>query len=650
MSMVNKRVAAREEEASSPSPGPKKLKAADGGDPTLVGAHELASALALASLASLSPKSTSSHDNPAETRDAEHHEDLTMASWETSSSWEARSPKEEAAPITPETRAEDVRGRRVHFAPGIKEVTRPDGSRRLNFPPRVGPSNSRLPPGFAARGGAGFPPPFSRGMHQQQHSMPPPWMRQHMMPPPGFMPPPPPRHLMHHAGHPGPHHLRGPPHAAHHGPGPAHHGPVQVSHLAGSPSHTRGPHQAGGMTSQWICDYCNIASFESYEEACIHEESCRHRMGQDPRRQQPQAWHPTMQQQHPQTQMGFHPTHSMPPLSGPPSRQSVRAEHQEQRLPADNREWFHGKVSLAIPDVDPEWLSELNCYIRSTCVQAFSATSEDVARTSKRGRIGLHQVGIRCRFCMHRSMNERAAAAVSYPTGVSGIYESVKRWQRVHLESCKDAPDEVKAKITQLGNDNVWIPTTRQYWADSAKALGMVDTVDGIRFGTDPDNGPDKNKLEASLKAQPALGEGPTEGETLGNGDFIVYAEDISMVPPYVYFLMRQVESCHFTEADRFVARSKGPVGYPGFQCRHCNGHAGLGKYFPVSSKSLSTNSTSQNIHAHLLKCRKCPAHVKGQLVALKEEKSKAPRLEPGWRKVFFDKVWVRLHGEEPVC
>ena len=129
-------------------------------------------------------------------------------------------------------------------------------------------------------------------------------------------------------------------------------------------------------------------------------------------------------------------------------------------------------------------------------------------------------------------------------------------------------------------------------------------------------------------------------------GGYIVYPNDIEMIPPYVHFLMRQVEPCLFTEADRFVARSKGPVGYPGFQCRHCHGHAGLGKYFPVSSKSLSTNSTSQNIHAHMLKCRKCPEAVKDRLVQLKIEKSRAARLEPGWRKVFFDKVWQRLHGK----
>ena len=130
----------------------------------------------------------------------------------------------------------------------------------------------------------------------------------------------------------------------------------------------------------------------------------------------------------------------------------------------------------------------------------------------------------------------------------------------------------------------------------------------------------------------------------MNDGDSIISLDDMDLVPAYVYFLMRQVESTHFTEADRFVARSKGPVGYAGFQCRHCHGHAGLGKYFPVTAKSLSTNSTSQNIHSHLLKCRKVAPYIKEQLITLKDEKGRSPRLEPGWRRIFFEKIWSRLH------
>jgi hypothetical protein len=338
----------------------------------------------------------------------------------------------------------------------------------------------------------------------------------------------------------------------------------------------------------------------------------------------------------------------------PPARQSMPVGSGSSLLSADSGVWFQGSASLAIPDSDPDWLSGLNCFIRECCVEAFSATVDDVSKTSKRGRITLQQVGIRCRFCNHRPKEERQVAAISYPVSIDGIYESVKRWQRVHLEVCEDVPKEIREKLEQLASSNAWIPTTRQYWADSARALGMVDTQDGIRFSTDPHKthphfGPDyrreTSKQEHRQETESSSAEERKEGSSLSDGEYIVFPEDMTMVPPYVYFLMRQVESTHFTEADRFVARSKGPVGYPGFQCRHCHGHAGLGKYCPVSTKSLSTNSTSQNIHSHLLKCRKVSPYVKDQLVALKEEKSKSPRLEPGWRRVFFDKIWSRLHA-----
>jgi len=156
---------------------------------------------------------------------------------------------------------------------------------------------------------------------------------------------------------------------------------------------------------------------------------------------------------------------------------------------SESRMWYEGTKSLAVPGSDSDWLSGLNCFIREQCVEAFSATEDDVSQTSKRGRISLQQVGIRCCFCSHRSKEEAQMAAVSYPLSVAGIYESVKRWQKVHLELCDDVPRDVKVKLQELSTNNAWIPTTRQYWADSARSLGMVDTEDGIRFSVDPRSG-----------------------------------------------------------------------------------------------------------------------------------------------------------------
>lgn len=589
------RMRKREEEATSPVSPFKRRKIADDidHDASQVGATELASAFALASLAGLSPKGSRYHRMDTESRDVGDDDTVTL---------EMRSPKEDPVPVTPEVRSDSRLNKKVTFSHDTKDIERLE-ARRYSFPPRS-PQLSRMPIGFR-RGGVGsrayLPPPPPVSPHPPMHwQISPQHHRQRLMVPQlGFMPPTP-----------------GPP-------------------MMSSSLHS---------TNQWICDFCNVASFQTYEEACHHEESCSVRYNTSPRRSfHAPMWHHPM----PPPQAMPIPQHNQMSCVEIPSEPSVRVKP----LPsASSREWYQGARSLEVPETDSDWLSDLNCFIRKECVEAFSATEDQISRTSKRGRITVDQVGIRCRFCAHRPVDERPGAAVSFPASVAGIYESVKRWQRVHLEVCEDIPQGVQESLARLSANNVWIPTTRQYWVDSARALGMMDTEDGIRFAIDPSER-STNAMSMSLSSS-HFGSNEHSGMVhvvspgaLADGKSIVHPDDYLMVPPYVFFLMSQVEACRFTEADRFVARSKGPVGYPGFQCKHCNGHAGLGKYFPVTAKSLSTNSTSQNIHAHLLKCRKCPPESKRKLIELKDEKSKSPRLEPGWRKVFFDKVWSRLHG-----
>jgi hypothetical protein len=696
-------------------------------DPT-----ELASAFALASLANLSPGGESRDVKQKETKDQKEDGVRNAASWD-----ETRSPKADQHPLSPEQRSSESSvglqetpkaltmedrnssegSRRVTFHPNTKEHSSPSSfrarsaaSRRLAVPPHRAaaphPGNANgmiVSPRPHRYFGAGMPPYMRTPPHVPSY----PTMG-HMHH--GPSPPLPPRH-------PGYHHLPGAfhhpspmsPHHHPHNPSPPGAGWYGAPRMGYPPRHLmqpplmhpsadhhhpqqqqqqqQGPQGGQSRTNQWICDFCNIASFETYEAACIHEESCKLRV------------------------LSMSSSQESPSLTMSRSRSmeddGSMADVYNAMPPVDvkSQEWHTGKTRLATEESDREVLSELNCYIRKYCVEAFSATADDVASHAKTGHISLNQVGVRCCFCARdcnagkaegEDGNKKDApkakpAATSFPNSIMGLFDAVKRWQRLHLEHCDKVPEDVHGHLSTLANNNFWHPATRQYWADSARALGLVDTNEGIRFGKDPSTvhkeveriprvpsgeeiqdhphyspmmqhpahamrhlhnviraaaslegmaAPSSPRAPAPQFADPAI----QQQHVSSLGGYIVYPEDMEMIPPYVYFLMRQVEPCLFTEADRFVARSKGPVGYPGFQCRHCNGHAGLGKYFPVSSKSLSTNSTSQNIHAHLLKCRKCPDVTKDRLVQLKIEKSRAPRLEPGWRKVFFDKVWTRLH------
>jgi hypothetical protein len=551
------------------------------------------------------------------------------------------------SPRTPKSGPEELyspeSNKRVHFAPSTKQdeqtlstpesmPTSGQASRRLAMPPRLQNNGP-----FVPRGRGPMP---SFGYHAAAFRSPP---------------------VQHH------HPLHSPHAAYHHAPQPWFRSPVMAasmaSRMAYPPQRLMQPALAH-PENEWVCDFCNVASFSTYEEACVHEGACKIRCANGMAR-----GYGSYGMESPQHYPGLHATSSLMSRSG--SGEEDILSSSGSVMPSNSDTWHSGKMSLAMGESDSEWLSELNCFIRGYCVEVFSATEEDVSRSSKRGRIVLNQVGIRCRYCTDVSCKNKAVAAVSFPTSIGGIYESVKRWQRVHLEVCDSVPQEVRNKIDTLANTSVWVPTTRQYWSDSAKAMGLVDTTEGIRFGVDPKEMALRASSEEGMKvplmqkrgmapANEQMSSHRPQGQVTmlmddalvsntsvddSSPGFVVFQEDIEMIPPYVYFLMRQAEPCCFTESDRFVARSKGPVGYPGFQCRHCKGHAGLGKYFPVSAKSLSTNSTSQNIHAHLLKCRKCPEGVKNHLVQLKIEKGKSPRLEPGWRKVFFDKVWSRLHG-----
>ncbi|KAL3939918.1 MAG: hypothetical protein SGBAC_005448 [Bacillariaceae sp.] len=621
-------------------------------DPT-----ELASAFALASLASISTTATPRSNN--KNKQGKEESVKKAISFE-----EARSPKPEEPPMSPEHRNSSSSEERseapkeaapsipstpedsdismsqsLHHAPTGKHLmpspatphsmrspppTTPNPTRRLILPPR---QMGLRPPVHLARP----PPPYMSPMNNGFARFPSP-RQAHMHP----------QHMFHHSPHHPPLHHPHPHHRHHH---------LQQSPHAQSP---RGWYSAAPTTRHmyppprslmqpplqhpekpWICDHCNVAAFSTYDEACSHESVCKHRLSNNAH---------SLRSASEDERIGVEET-AAPQQSKPAVSATASA--------VSNQKFYEGSRSLAMKD-DKEWLSEINCFIRNQCIEVFSATCEDVARTSKRaGRLTQGQVGIRCNFCTDCPAKDQSVGAISFPTSVGGIYDAIKRWQRVHLEVCEHVPENVRTKLSTLANSNVWVPTTRQYWADSAMALGMVDTPDGIRFAKDPSEAVSKDfKMIFTRAVEPTETTEAANNEAMSTTQggssackYIVTAEDKGTIPPYVNFLMSQVEPCRFTEADRFVARSKGPVGYPGFQCRHCNGHAGLGKYFPVSAKSLATNSTSQNIHAHLLKCRKCPQHTKDQLKELKLQKSRSARMEPGWRRVFFDKVWARLHG-----
>ncbi|KAL3923162.1 MAG: hypothetical protein SGARI_006284, partial [Bacillariaceae sp.] len=212
--------------------------------------------------------------------------------------------------------------------------------------------------------------------------------------------------------------------------------------------------------------------------------------------------------------------------------------------------WCSGSVSLSLPE-DDDTLSPLHCFMRKYCVEAFSATAQDVA-TPRYGKshgfkVEEGQVGIRCLYCKTIPVGKRPERAVCYPSSLRNIYHSIETWQRRHSLVCTHISPWVRKSITELmKSSKSRAGGRRQYWEASAQRLGMVDTPHGVRFIRSPgDLGP----------VVSAGGSQERVSSSRSGGEAVVREEDKDLVTDYLYLLMEQMQTCHFTEEDRSGGR-----------------------------------------------------------------------------------------------
>jgi hypothetical protein len=159
------------------------------------------------------------------------------------------------------------------------------------------------------------------------------------------------------------------------------------------------------------------------------------------------------------------------------------------------------RVLLAIPE-DREWLSDTDCFVRRQ-LEVFCATVEDVkvAADDRKYPVKEGQVGIRCIHCALTKNGVGARGqAVAYPFSISGIYESAREIERMHLGSsrenlgsrdnlitCENLPLSAKEKLESLkGATSSLSSVLRKYFVLAAKALGLRDSTNGIRAGAEP--------------------------------------------------------------------------------------------------------------------------------------------------------------------
>jgi len=309
----------------------------------------------------------------------------------------------------------------------------------------------------------------------------------------------------------------------------------------------------------------------------------------------------------------------------------------------DTDDWHDGCVRLSKSD-DPHWLSELQCYIRSHMLEAFSAAEEDLDSGSRNETIHIGQVGIRCVFCAQVDyVEDRAKGHVYFPASIESIHQTVSDLQRRHFSSCPEMPADVRETFKSLKGFGAKADgDTQQYWVDSVRELGMGNSPiwEGVRFYRDP-----------TLPS-------PADEHDKGNFDkcgtsgknLLVRQEDKEMMTDHASLLLRQVKPCRFRKSDRRGGPgSRGRdrvIGFPGLACIHCTKKNNFGRYFPVAPKNLADN-TCNSIQSHLANCTRCPEAVKSSLAYLLHRSLlQKAELSGSWKKVFYKRVWDRLHLE----
>ena len=299
---------------------------------------------------------------------------------------------------------------------------------------------------------------------------------------------------------------------------------------------------------------------------------------------------------------------------------------------------------------DEKWLTPLHCFVRRYCVEAFVATSKDIAAPcmGKRNPLSVDQVGIRCPYCSPERNGRNAQGdgaqacenGVVYPSIISRIYNSSINLLQRHLRICSYVPPEILARYDELKSSNARSGASKKYWVESAMKLGLVDTPNGIRL--------DKEVHFSHIAAEANDSRTDNWKNCVQAPPSLVIPSDQRSTTSFTFHLLSQMQPCVFTEADRLGRRRGLKVGFVGLGCRHCSGIHGSGRFFPSSVKTMADASKSLDvIYRHVIKCKNCPWEIKSQLRNLREiHDSERNNMPFGNQRAFFVKVWDRLHHE----
>jgi hypothetical protein len=144
------------------------------------------------------------------------------------------------------------------------------------------------------------------------------------------------------------------------------------------------------------------------------------------------------------------------------------------------------RVSLHI-QTDNDVLSDYQILLRQS-TEFFEATRKDLDTITpgRKKPIVLGQVGIRCIHCVSNPIYRRTSASVYFPAKLRRLYQSAQNIGLTHFEqSCEKISDELRNKLKSYHNSGKKAAAGhggKEYWTTAAKALGIVETDNGLIF------------------------------------------------------------------------------------------------------------------------------------------------------------------------
>jgi len=369
--------------------------------------------------------------------------------------------------------------------------------------------------------------------------------------------------------------------------------------------------------------------------------------------------------------------------ASPASSAQKSSSTQQDQLSHQNG---NGHVTgLATPS-DAAFLEPVHIFLRTTCIKVFVSTRKHLMRPGRGARAShVGQIGLCCAWCKDTPRQEMTRQAVCYPSKRDTIFESVRNYQRVHIESCPHIPDEMKAQYKRLLEIDVPNKKSQRfvkaYYAETATDLGLVDSPKGLVFGVLPNkSGIPSERVMAIIRAaeSPAYSSAfwksyssskdkslelrkfehlasESTREVIRNArkqaSAFVRPQDFPTVSDFEFLLFMQVGPCK-PRAITLERRGIDPADFgalSGLCCRHCariyegkNQHKGM--WFPPNVESLVDSSISQSVLNHMMTCENAPQELKDTFDELKRLASEhCVVTKRGSKKKFLEKIWGRM-------